>query len=347
MISDTHVKQIRKIKGAEIVGVCDKEEMMAEQLAERHRIPTFYSDMNKMLKDLRPDIVHILTPPTTHLKVCLCALNSGCHILVEKPFTSNFKEAELVIKKAISSGKKLTVNHFHNFSPPALKTRKLISNGSLGDIVHLESYYGYRIDSPAVKTLLSENQSWLYALPGKVFHNNISHLLYKLVNIMPNKELKAYAIGYLFQNGIKSFNTNQIDDELRLIITDGKISAYATFSANIEPLRQYLTVFGTKQTLMVDYESRAVVHWPATKLPGPFGKLASPILLSKSFLSESISNIIKFLKFDFHYYSGMNKLLKLFYNCIQNDSAPPISYFEILSVSALIDDIFEQLYGSN
>lgn len=347
MISDTHVKQIKEIKGAEIVGVCDKELMMAEQLAERYEIPYFYSDMKKMIKERAPDIVHILTPPTAHKKVCTLAIEAGCHVFVEKPFTRNYEEALTVVEKAIEMGKKVAVNHFHNYSPPALRINQLISNGDIGEIVHLESFYSYSMESAAAKTLLGERQSWLHSLPGMILQNNISHLLYKLIDYMPNGVLKAHAIGYSYRNGNTPGNVKRIDDELRVILTDGKISAYATFSANISPFGHYLMICGTRKTIIVDYESRAVVCWPNSHLPGPFGKLASPLLLSKNYFTESIYNIGKFVKSDFQFYAGMNRLLQLFYDSVQNDTAPPISYQDILRLTLLIDDIFAQIYGNS
>jgi hypothetical protein len=46
----------------------------------------------------------------------------------------------------------------------------------------------------------------------------------------------------------------------------------------------------------------------------------------------------------FHFFDGMRRLLTEFYLSIEKDSSPPISYGEILRVSAMMERIFEQVY---
>lgn len=343
MISDTHIKEIKKLPCTDIVSVCDKEKMMAQQLAERHGIPYFYTDSMEMIAKRKPDVVHVLTPPSTHLKICRSVLNAGCHVIVEKPFTMNYGEAKRVIEYAIKKNKKLTVNHFHNFSPPALRIKKLISEGVIGEIVHLESFYSYNMESPALSALRDEGKSWLHSLPGGVLQNNISHLICKLIEFMPNGDIETRAIGYKYKSGKLPGSRRFFKDELRLMMTNGKISAYATFSSNIAPFRQFLVVYGEKQTLMADYETRAVVLWPKNGWPGPFGKLLIPMMLSRRYYCEGIKNIIKFVKFDFHFYAGMSTLLNRFYGCIKNDEPLPISYDEILKITSVMENIFKQV----
>ena len=89
-----------------------------------------------MLEFCHPTVVHILTPPASHLSLGLRALEAGCHVLLEKPFTVNTEEANKLIEKAKSVNKKVTVNHFHNFSPPSLRLRNMIAEKMLGSLVN-------------------------------------------------------------------------------------------------------------------------------------------------------------------------------------------------------------------
>ena len=57
-IADAHASQIRRIAGCEIVGVCDKEPLMARQLYERFPIRRYFSDVADLLREARPDVVH-------------------------------------------------------------------------------------------------------------------------------------------------------------------------------------------------------------------------------------------------------------------------------------------------
>ena len=343
MISDDHVQEIQKIPDTKIVGVCDSELLMAEQLADRYDIPKYHANLNEMLGNSHVDVVHIITPPATHLPLTLTALEAGCHVLVEKPFTINVDEAVQAIDKARSTDRKITVNHFHNFSPPAIRLRKIILDGLVGDIIHIESFYGYSLRSPAALTLTKEPTSWLYGLPGGLLQNNISHLLAKITRFMLDENPKVLAHANRFSDTVKNIGHSCLLDELRVLIAGEKISAYATFSANVNPYQHFMIVYGSKGTVSVDYESRTIVYKHSSKVPGSPGKLLPPFHYAKQYLLGGARNLVEFAKSRFHYYSGMNTLLRLFYNCIQNDTKVPIPYVEIIKLHKIMDEIFKQI----
>ena len=58
-VADAHASQIHRIKGCEIVGVCDKEPLMARQLYERFPVKRYFSDLTALLSEAQPDVVHI------------------------------------------------------------------------------------------------------------------------------------------------------------------------------------------------------------------------------------------------------------------------------------------------
>ena len=74
-IADAHASQIGRIDGCEIVGVCDKEPLMAQQLYERFPVKRHFSDLVEMLREARPDVVHICTPPESHYDIATICLN--------------------------------------------------------------------------------------------------------------------------------------------------------------------------------------------------------------------------------------------------------------------------------
>src|SRR5437763_15650409 len=84
-IADAHASQIQRIKGCEIVGVCDREPLMARQLFERFPVAHYFDDLSKLLSVVRPDVVHITTPPESHFDIARTCLARGCHVYVEKP----------------------------------------------------------------------------------------------------------------------------------------------------------------------------------------------------------------------------------------------------------------------
>ena len=76
-IADSHAMQIQRIEGCEIVGVCDREPLMAKQLYERFPVKRYFTDLQEMLEKARPDVVHITTPAESHFNVAEFCLEHG------------------------------------------------------------------------------------------------------------------------------------------------------------------------------------------------------------------------------------------------------------------------------
>src|SRR5437870_10242459 len=107
-IADAHAAQIRRMPVCDLVGVCDREELMARQLAERFGAERYFVDLGDLLRGAMPDVVHITTPPQTHFDIARRCLEHGCHVYVEKPFTIDAREAEALIGLAQETGRRLT-----------------------------------------------------------------------------------------------------------------------------------------------------------------------------------------------------------------------------------------------
>ena len=176
-IADSHAAQIGRIPGCELVGVCDREELMARQLFERYPVKACFSDLDVLLDQAGPDVVHITTPPQSHFSIASHCLERGCHVYVEKPFTLYYEEAEQLIELAQKKALLITAGHDDQFRHAARRMRQLVKAGYLGGPpVHMESYYCYELAGSSYATaLLSDKQHWVRKLPGGLLQNIISH----------------------------------------------------------------------------------------------------------------------------------------------------------------------------
>ena len=197
-IADQHVAAIQRISDCEIVAVCDNEELMAKQLAERFEVKHYFGDAQKLLETIPIDIIHIITPPQSHFELGKLCLEAGCNVFMEKPFTINTTEAEKLIKLANEKNLKITVCHNAQFSHAARRMRKIIGNGFLGGApVLMESYYCYDFgDERFAKTLLGDKTHWVRKLPGKLLHNIISHGISKISEFLTGDSPKVIAHGF-------------------------------------------------------------------------------------------------------------------------------------------------------
>ena len=64
-----------------------------------------------MLRDGKPDVVIIGTPPDSHADYCLRSFAAGAHVICEKPFVSSIAEADVVIAAARAAGRRVALNH--------------------------------------------------------------------------------------------------------------------------------------------------------------------------------------------------------------------------------------------
>ena len=343
-IADAHVEEIRKIPSVELSAICDLEPIMAEQLAVRYGIPRWYCDVAHMLEVEKPDVLHITTPPQSHLSLARQAVAAGCHVFLEKPVAPRHCDTEAIIATAVAAGRKLAVNYWPNFETPALELRRLVETGTLGCPVHVESSYGYDLDGEYGTALKRDPEHWVHRLPGKLFQNVLDHVLNKITPFVDDPQPLVQAIAYGGDNGGVASRPGQHLDELRVTILGAQVSAYATFSAHARPVGHTLRVYGTKNTAHVDFVARTVVLERKQTFPSAVGRLIPPFVVAKDYLRQGLKNLNSFSHSRFHYFDGMRRLLSEFYLSIEKDSSPPIAYDEILRVSALMERIFEQVY---
>lgn len=87
------------------------------------------------------DLIVIPTPNDTHFPLAKQALEAGKHVVVDKPFTVTLSQAYELAALAESAGKVLSVFHNRRWDSDFLTLQQLLSDGTLGDVVYLESHF--------------------------------------------------------------------------------------------------------------------------------------------------------------------------------------------------------------
>ena len=344
-IADAHASQIQRIKGCEIVGVCDREVLMARQLYERFPVKRYYSDLTELLSDARPDVVHITTPPESHFDIARFCLEQGCHVYVEKPFTLHAEEAQVLVALANEKGLKLTVGHDDQFSHVARRMRTLVQGGYLGGVpVHMESYYCYDLGEPGyARALLGDKQHWVRRLPGRLLHNIISHGIARIAEFLGSESPQVIAYGFVSPL-LKRMDEREIIDELRVIICEEeRTTAYFTFSSQMRPSLHQFRVYGPKNGLVLDQDQETLIKLRGERYRSYLEKFIPSVMFAEQHLGNLVSNVRTFLARDFHMKSGMKYLIESFYRSIIQDTPVPIPYREILLTARIMDAIFDQL----
>jgi predicted dehydrogenase len=348
-IADAHAAAIRRIDGCEIVAVCDRELLMARQLAERFGIGRYFADLSQMLSEARPEVVHITTPPASHFDIARNCLEHGANVYVEKPFTIDGDEAHRLIKLAERKGLKLTVGHNEQFSHVARRLRALVASGYLGGpAVHMESCFGYDLGDPSyARALLGDQQHWVRRLPGKLLHNIISHGIARIAEYLPGDNARVIAHGHVSPL-LKGIGESQIVDELRVTISsDDRTTAYFTFSSQMRPSLHEFRIFGAKNGAVLDQDHEVLLRLRGARFKSYANYFIPPVLFASQQLTNLWGNAKLFLARDFHVDSGMKYLIAAFYRSIREDLPVPIPYREILLTARIMDEIFSQLQAQS
>jgi predicted dehydrogenase len=344
-IADSHASQIQRIRAAEIVGVCDREPLMARQLCDRFAVKQLCGDLTELLDGAQPDVVHITTPPQSHFETAKRCLEAGCHVYVEKPFTVDEQEARDLIGLANERGLKLTVGHDNQFRRAALEMRELVRSGFLGgDPVHMESYFCYElVPGDYVGVLLSDKQHWVRRLPGQLLHNTISHGVARIAEFLKTESPQIFAQGFVSPM-LRGMGECEIIDELRVVICEEqRTTAYFTFSSQMHPSLHQFRLYGPKNGVMVDQDHEILVKLPGSKRKSFLEQFVSPTEMGLQYIANSWMNVRAFLQRDFHAKAGMKHLIERFYRSIMEDTPVPIPYREIILTAKIMDTIFAQL----
>jgi scyllo-inositol 2-dehydrogenase (NADP+) len=87
------------------------------------------------------DLVVIATPNTSHYPLAKRCLRAGCHVVVDKPFTTTLAEAEELVELANGQGRVLSVYQNRRYVGDFVTLQRLLSEGTLGRVVAYESHF--------------------------------------------------------------------------------------------------------------------------------------------------------------------------------------------------------------
>lgn len=133
VIGRAHIDAIENTEGAQLIALCDVAAGTdaLKAVSQQHGVALF-ADLRTMLAAERVDVVDICTPSGDHHGQACLAMNSGCHVIVEKPMAMNVALIDDMVRVRDRTGVKLAVVSQHRFDPAYRHVRELIEAGSFG-----------------------------------------------------------------------------------------------------------------------------------------------------------------------------------------------------------------------
>lgn len=341
-IADAHLQQIRRVKGADVVAVCDHEPLLARQAAERFEIPMRFTNSATMVRDARPDVVHITTPVHSHASLAIGLLNAGVHVYVEKPLSIDAAEARAVMSAAKENERLVCIGHDQLFDPAWLRATEIVDSGELGEVRHVESVLGYPINGPFGRLVVSTPDHWVRRLPGGLFQNTLSHPLYRITEFLDDESPRIEASWF---NGHDSV---PFPTELRANLNGHQVSGTLLFTSRVQPFQRLTRIYGSRGGLEVDLDTQLVRLFRSSGYPGALGRLDAPLRQLREAGSNLKRNFGRFLRGDLHYFEGMKRLCDEFYAAVRNGAdEAPVTAAEAIRVTAIMDAIFESCLAGN
>ena len=135
-IAKAHVTALREqAHRVEIVAGVDVSAENLQRFCTEHNIPHIYTDYQKMLDEQKPNLVHICTPPNTHAELCILALQSGAHVICEKPLVASLDEVDRIQQTEQETGMNCSTIFQWRFGSGSQHFKRLIDSGELGRLL--------------------------------------------------------------------------------------------------------------------------------------------------------------------------------------------------------------------
>jgi predicted dehydrogenase len=336
-IARQHLDCLRELPDVEIAAVCDLSPAVAEATAERYQASAWYTDTAIMFDEMQPDIVHVTTPPHTHYRLALSAIESGSHAIVEKPITARYEEFKDLRERAERKGVWLIEDHNLRFNNPVQRIVSQIERGEFGEIVHVEVHYLLNILGPRSAFGDPNNPHPTSMLAGGAIADFITHLAY----------LAYYFVGRhrsVAPLWLKRSETASIPyDEFRALIEAENGTALISFSAHVQPDACWLWVQGSKMTALANLFTGRLVFdrvLGASKLSLPF---QNAFREAKEVSQSPFRVLWRKVSGQPLIYDGLWELLKQVYRSAATGGSPPLSLADIENVAHLINDLTDGL----
>lgn len=138
-----HLPSIKALGNVSVISFCDNIKKRAVETAKKFgaKNASVYTDYKEMLKCEGPEMeaVHVTTPNVTHSAVTVAALESGRHVMCEKPMAKDVEGAKAMLEASKKTGKILSIGYQNRYSPEARYLKKVCEAGELGEVYYAEA----------------------------------------------------------------------------------------------------------------------------------------------------------------------------------------------------------------
>lgn len=315
-----HVRALSRLSVSNrIVLVYDPDPAQREELLELCPEASGQAELSTATLRDEADVVHVCSPPATHVAIARKALESGCHLYVEKPFASTRGEAEALLSLAEARGLRVCAGHQLLFEPPTQEALELTSK--LGRLSHIESYFAFRPTRSKRGAGLSSDEQLKDVLP---------HPLYLLLRFLETADPDSTP-------EIRAVELSG-DGTVHALIRSGDAVGSLVVTLGGRPVESYVKLVGSNGRLRADYVLGIVVRsiGPGTSA---VDKVLQPFRTARQITFGTTASLVRRATHRGRNYPGLVEILDAFYRSIVDRVDPPLTDRHILQTVGLFEEI--------
>lgn len=327
-----HIPAFMRLKNeVSIQAVCDKNESLVKDTANKYRIAGAYSDLSQMLLKERLDIVDICTPPQIHAPLTLEAIENRCHVILEKLMALKTSDCDEMVNASHKHNVKLCIIHNQLFDPPVIKARKMVAGGAIGDFIGMRIF----ISDPRNEMIMRKDY-WIHKLPGGLIGETGPHAVYKsLAFIGEVKEVDVHARKFLEHPWA-------LLDEFRIELVGERGNSSILISYPSNRRASSIDLLGTEGALHLDPLSMSLIHYGNSKSKEPVALARYSLSAAFQLIGSVASNTFNVLTRRGRFF-GHDAVIEGFVDSILNDHQPPVTAEEGRETTRVMEMIVERL----
>ncbi len=301
-VSRNHLKVLKSIKGIVISSVTDIKKDRADAAAEKYGCKAYY-DFETMLREDRPDSIHICTPHYLHVPMAVSALEKGINVLCEKPCAISAEGLSLLRQTQDKSSALFGVCFQNRYTQAVTAVKKMTDKELFGRILSVRAFVHWSRDADYY------SDGWHGTLEkegGGVTVNQAIH----------TQDLMRYLAG----SDTVCVTAHTFNDSLKDIIeVEDTVHALFEYGNGIKGLLNATTAFSDNRPVMIDIVcKRATLRIEGNRVyiigPGKIKQLR--LKNAHGFIGKS------------YWGNGHAPLIKDFYDCIEKGRPFPVDAYE-------------------
>jgi predicted dehydrogenase len=328
-IARQHLACLQTLSDVTIAAVCDLSPSVAECAAERHGVPAWFTDYRTMLREVRPDVVHVTTPPTSHFRLAMDSLEAGAHVVVEKPATATLSELHTLDQRARETGRALIEDYNYLFNPATRDIVERIESGAFGAVIHVEVMICLDILGPTGFADPNSPHPCL-TLAGGAIADFLPHLA-SLAHLFVGPHRQAHAVWQKRKPSLLPY------DEFRAVVDAERGTAALAFSASAQPDAFWLRVYGERMQATANLFEKRVTFDRVRTGPKPLQPLLNGLEEGKMIRRAAVGTLMRKFRGGPGAYEGLFELLRRTYRGLASGSPLPVTADQVLAVNRMVE----------